>query len=261
MHMNQENVRVTPAIAAQWLERNHNIRKASPPLVAKYARTMERGEWIESHPDPIMFDTEKRLRNGQHRLQALVDSGATLNLRVWHGCPEDIIANIDTGRPRALYETVTLHSNKLSARIISAVVTASISIKDGNWDNRFRPTADEALQFVKDWGTELDFILPRAVATSQLRRAVVVWAIMEYMRRKPEKGRQFAASLYQVDGEVQQARVLRDYLLRYTHASRPVMMKQYGYTVGACGYHAIGKPLIQCNKCYTWESMPTAEGN
>lgn len=94
-------VEVSPEKAAKWLERNHpNNREIAYGRVAGFANDMRDGHWKVTHQG-IAFDAEGRLIDGQHRLTAVIQSGATVRMMVvWNvgsfGDP------IDCGRPRSL---------------------------------------------------------------------------------------------------------------------------------------------------------------
>jgi len=57
------------------------------------------GEWFPTI-EPIHFDALGHLRNGQHRLTAVEQTGATLEMLVVRGATEDEIDAIDTGNRR-----------------------------------------------------------------------------------------------------------------------------------------------------------------
>ena len=68
-------ISVTPTLAAAWLALNNNNRRAADRVVARYRADMLEGRW-EFAGDPIRFDAQGNLIDGQHRLLALA------------GCPE-----------------------------------------------------------------------------------------------------------------------------------------------------------------------------
>ena len=57
--------------AARWLTRNQRNRNVRPSIVANYAADMLAGRWAFA-ADPIRFDVDGRLVDGQHRLTAVV---------------------------------------------------------------------------------------------------------------------------------------------------------------------------------------------
>lgn len=94
-------VKITPEAAAEMLSRlPARQRTLKPERVATYARLMRAGQWRFSH-EAIMFDTNGRLIEGQHRLRAVVASGVTVELMVTVGAPPDSFAVIDQGLNRS----------------------------------------------------------------------------------------------------------------------------------------------------------------
>ena len=66
---------VTPEAAQKYLSRNiHNYRPFRQNVAAEYAEDMKNGRW-ESNGEAIVFDRDGVLKDGQHRLSAIVQSG------------------------------------------------------------------------------------------------------------------------------------------------------------------------------------------
>jgi len=68
-----KSVLIGPSVALELLGKNHNPRAFRKRKVAEYAEIMRRGQWVLSN-DAIVLDENGDLVNGQHRLQAVVDS-------------------------------------------------------------------------------------------------------------------------------------------------------------------------------------------
>ena len=66
---------VTPDMARTYLKSNTHNRPLDAARVSKYAADMRAGRWLVS-PETISFDEHGVLLNGQHRLGAIVESGA-----------------------------------------------------------------------------------------------------------------------------------------------------------------------------------------
>lgn len=92
-------VTVTPEIAMAWLDANLKNRKPSRGTVAKYARDMTNGAWRMTG-DPIRFDRNKHLIDGQHRLMACVEAGVPFTSMVVYGLEPDDQTVIDTNKAR-----------------------------------------------------------------------------------------------------------------------------------------------------------------
>jgi len=94
-------VRITPAIARAWLEEKNyeDNRPISGTRVQFYARQMATDRW-RMNGEPIIFDTEDMLLNGQHRLKAIIESGKTIEVFVIRGISQDAFTTMDQGYTR-----------------------------------------------------------------------------------------------------------------------------------------------------------------
>lgn len=92
---------VTPDIAKKWLEKNVNNRPLRTSTVTRYAAMMSKGQWKLTH-EAIAFDTNGDLKNGQHRLAAVVMSGASVQFQVTRGVDPSTFEVIDSGLKRSL---------------------------------------------------------------------------------------------------------------------------------------------------------------
>lgn len=79
--MRMEWVFVSPERARTMLGRNEGNRQRRPSTVSHYADQMKRGEWQQTH-QPLAFDEDGNLIDGQHRLAAVAQSG----IGIWFWC-------------------------------------------------------------------------------------------------------------------------------------------------------------------------------
>jgi hypothetical protein len=92
---------ITPSLAAEWLKSNRNNRPISQSTVDAYAKEMRSGQWFNGGADAIVFSRDGSLINGQHRLYAIVKSGATVELGVRTDADGDSFVAMDQGRRRS----------------------------------------------------------------------------------------------------------------------------------------------------------------
>jgi hypothetical protein len=90
---------ITPEMAKAWLELNIPNRSLTRTTVLSYARDMKAGRWQVS-ADPIRFNVEGKLFDGQHRLAAAIEAGVPFTSLVARGLPVDTVDVIDSGRMR-----------------------------------------------------------------------------------------------------------------------------------------------------------------
>lgn len=99
---------ITPTIAKAWLDKNTNNRSLRKITVEKYAHDIATGGWQLTF-DPIRFDTNGTLLDGQHRLAACVLADKPFQALVVYGMPEESISAIDIGRARSTADVLRLN--------------------------------------------------------------------------------------------------------------------------------------------------------
>ena len=84
---------ITPKKAKEYLAKNiHNPRHGNMnrSVIKRYAEDMKAGKW-ELNGEAIMFDEDGYLKNGQHRLAAIILSGVTVRMCVIRGVSNDVM--------------------------------------------------------------------------------------------------------------------------------------------------------------------------
>jgi hypothetical protein len=86
---------ITPQIAATYMERNFDRnRSLRKGWIATLKQVMAAGEFRPTHQG-IAFDEQGHLIDGQHRLQAVIESGISVWLLVARDVPRDAVLTID----------------------------------------------------------------------------------------------------------------------------------------------------------------------
>lgn len=126
--------RITPKLADEWLSEHferiatskYRQRKLYKSVAARYANDMRNGLWQET-PEPIIFDENGDLADGQHRLMAIKDSGVTLEMTVTRGWKPQVINAINKGRSRSVADSLSLAGTK-SAMVTAASVSGAVRV-------------------------------------------------------------------------------------------------------------------------------------
>ncbi|MCC8118058.1 MAG: hypothetical protein LIP09_04825 [Bacteroidales bacterium] len=123
---------VTPAVAAEYLKLNHpNNRPINKGQVAFYANEMTNGNW-DLNGEPIKFDTDGILIDGQHRLSACVYANAPFETVVVRNAPKRSFLTIDRGILRHAGQMFSM-SGVPNANNVSSYVKGYLTMKRGTY--------------------------------------------------------------------------------------------------------------------------------
>lgn len=115
---------ITPEEAKRMLGHNLMNRKLNEHTCRTYADDMRSGRWY-SNGVPIVIDYDGNLRDGQHRLTAIVKSGITMRDALVIYTDKENAVCYDIGKPRTVRDTATLmgltSSNVKNNSIISMI--------------------------------------------------------------------------------------------------------------------------------------------
>lgn len=125
-------IMVTPEIAEKLIKFNTKNRSVKKNTVRFYSKQMNGGKWI-FNGEPIQFNVNQVMSNGQHRLMAQIEAQETLPLLIVRNIPEDAYKTIDQQHTRSLgdmFEMEGIVGHTLKAAIITKYCLWSA--KDGN---------------------------------------------------------------------------------------------------------------------------------
>jgi len=130
---------ITPQAASEMLERNYrNNRSINARRVETYAADMKAGKWTFTG-EPIVFDVDGDLVNGQHRLTAIIKSGIAIASLIVEGVEDQAVTNMDQNMPRTLrnvLEFLSYDNPSELARTLSAASVYEHYMDDKIGDNR-----------------------------------------------------------------------------------------------------------------------------
>lgn len=96
---------ITPEIAKEYLKKSKPNRTIKQ-RVHLFADEMKRGNW-QLNGEPICFDEDGYLINGQHRLHAVIESGCSVLVTICRNVSRDV--NVyDRGTPRSISDILTM---------------------------------------------------------------------------------------------------------------------------------------------------------
>ncbi|MGV3714357.1 hypothetical protein [Pseudolysinimonas sp.] len=123
-------VEVTPDTAAKWLGQNIGNRNLRRQKVLQYARDMREGNWQLSG-QAIQFDWDGRLIDGQHRLEAVIESGVTVQALVVKGLDPHAREVIDTGAKRSASDALKFAGFNQDPNLLAAVARLADARENG----------------------------------------------------------------------------------------------------------------------------------
>lgn len=189
-----EVMSVSPAMAEKWLGKNVRNRHLKPHYIARYARSMSRGEWMLTG-EAIKFGVNGDLLDGQNRLHAVIESGKTIRLLVVRGVAADAQDVLDTGVARTACDQLTIHGHANAAVLAAAAKLAILWETDRFYVDRKRQAVShrEILNFAEGNHT-LALTCGRAGAISKgsdLKTSVAGAAFYELMQVDAEAALEF----------------------------------------------------------------------
>lgn len=95
---------------------NRNISKER---VRNYAADMRNGAWLVNG-EPIIMDDNAVVIDGQHRLHAVIQSGATVAFLIVEGVPRERARTIDQGLSRTIAHSMQMGGHKNAVLVVAA---------------------------------------------------------------------------------------------------------------------------------------------
>lgn len=248
-------VLVDSEIASTMLSMNVKNRRQRRAAVEYIKHQIQSGEWRDDHPQPVIFSDHGRLIDGQHRLQAISEMNLgkhdALIVRVETGARDDVREYLDTGVPRSLDDRVELVEDPLYNKLISQLCGFDFSLKH---KGSKKPSPEDAKEFFSAHSESSLFVAKNHRRDKGTGRIQVAYAAMEYYEIAPDKAEKFYPAIFVIDSDIQQARILRDWLLRSmsTSFSREntgsSKVEVYSRAVAAMKAHKTGKKITVLRK-------------
>ena len=150
-----ELANVSPEVAAVWLGQNTSNRPVRRSTVRAYARDMAAGNW-KITAEPIKFDTQGVLLDGQHRLLAVREANVTVQLFIATGLPPESQDAMDSGMKRTAADALSLRGDSNSS-LVAAAARLALSVEFAPESvGRYQATHAEVLGWVDEHPEILD---------------------------------------------------------------------------------------------------------
>lgn len=118
---------ISPEVAKAYLSKNTSNRKIRESFVRYLANEMATGRWMLTNQG-IAFFKDGTLADGQHRLSAIVMSGATVEMQVTRGMDQNVMPAIDVGAKRSVADYLHLHFGVKDANATTAAVRQILAV-------------------------------------------------------------------------------------------------------------------------------------
>ena len=151
---------ITPELAEIYLrETNQGNRRLSQSVVNRYAQDMMNGLWRHPTGDPIIWDSEGRLQQGQHRLAAVMQSGVSIEFLVIAGADPGDFQVLDQGKKRSAGDVLGMagFSNTNNMAAVARLAIMLQHHRDKPWANLPDVTQQRVVEFAKSNRTILEW--------------------------------------------------------------------------------------------------------
>lgn len=186
MNMTMTYEFISPEVAADLLETNNENRRLSKGTVQAYAQDILAGNWDESVGVAISIDENGVLRDGQHRLAAIVEAGVGIHTWVCRNVSSDGI--YDNNRKRSNSDQISImradFDNVYKTTRYISVARTIIANTVGTTGGRRPVTPKEIIDFTEEHKEDLDgfFLNMPQTTVAKISLAVVHLALfMAYM--------------------------------------------------------------------------------
>ena len=242
---------VTPECATKALKMNVANRRISPTHVDYHCDIIRSGQWQHDNIMPIAFSWEGILLNGQHRLSAIQITGKTVVAFIHTYIRPEIYKFFDGPgtKARTLADVLSLteNSNRDVVQMASEYVRIEEALakeKPTRPNRKLRPDEVEAA-FDKHsdaiiWSLSNRYRHQRGVDRVSFRVAVC-----QLWEHDPEAAQKFLDSVSTPNGQIQQTRHLREWLLTVPGGTSGSAMAEQAYlrTVAAIRAYREGREI------------------
>jgi hypothetical protein len=139
---------ITPDIAHGYRARVGRNRHFSATLAWRYQQDMSLEQWQVTHQG-IAFDVAGECIDGQHRLEAIIESGVSIWMLVTRGLAVETIEVLDRGRIRSLAHQLQILGHDMASNFAVAVARAMFVGPASRSNRENRPTDTTIRKFME----------------------------------------------------------------------------------------------------------------
>jgi hypothetical protein len=222
---------ITPAKAKELLATNNKNRKMRVRTIKAFARDMAAGRWLMAG-EPIKIDTEGNLKDGQHRLTAIIEAQTSVPMLVVRGVSPESQRVMDSGIKRNATDQLDMAGRK-NTRIMAAAARLALIEPSAGFvaEPIDQPTTTEVLEFIEAFDTEITEASQMAAFFSHhipIPPSVTCVAWMNFTQIDPDACMEFFDSMKQqrLDGEGDPRLALIRRLTKTSHQTERMPARQ-----------------------------------
>lgn len=208
---------ITPKRARELLDRNPSNRPIRKRWVARLAKIIRDGEW-QVNAETIKVNCNGDLVDGQHRLQAIIDSGTTVRTWVAYNVPQEAFHTIDQGHSRTLADVLARNDEANYVKLGAAIRWIKLLYSKNPGRKRETVEPHEAMEILRKYPGLRDSVsYGTSAAASRLLSQSLVGALhFMFSRKDKELATAFFDRIGDGDGLTRQQPLwrLRDRLIK-----------------------------------------------
>jgi hypothetical protein len=187
---------VSPADAKALLARNDDNRTVRSKHVRQLAEAIRVDHWV-FNGETIKIASDGTLLDGQHRLMALVEAGATLRMVVVEGLPRPVQNSIDTGRKRRLPEALHVRGYTDVSWLAASLNALYRYRMTGAFGRDGTPTTPQAIELLEHEPQIVDSLRTTRIVYDEIGGTPAVFAASHraFSDHDPEKAEEFFEKL------------------------------------------------------------------
>lgn len=230
---------ITPAKAIEYLETMPPYQRGViKPSVRKMANDMKNGRWVATHQG-IAFNQKGQLFDGQHRMNAVIMSGANIEMFVFRDVPEDAWHKTDIGRKRNLTDITGIPKKEVET--YRSACDFGLKLRDPSFEDLETIQNSKLGQAIRDL-LEYSPSTRKFVTTAPVRLVVAIWNIKSKSMYPFDQYRALALSQYNLMSLASQA------LNRQIEASVAGTRKLTSYDMAARAYRVFDPSASDLSK-------------